>query len=237
MANSAGILCKSDIQRVVQAVLHAPVISQVFRVLADLGRQTANEVRKFCTLRAIGQFNFTVATNPQAAPTAYKVGVGSLSTTGITTGSKMRVIGFVNPVDVPSDDDLTAESMVDRSTTNSLLLCQWIPAVTSAISSSTSSEITLDVSAALIKQVTDGFGTTALSNSPTPAKLQPLLPIGIYRIVQGGAVELHVGFESFVQSLGQRIGPSGKVFRIAALGTFEASTQTQKTYLMSVILL
>ncbi|MCA8956741.1 MAG: DUF4382 domain-containing protein [Planctomycetes bacterium] len=188
-------------------------------------------------LRAIGQFNFTVATNPQAAPTAYKVGVGSLSTTGITTGSKMRVIGFVNPVDVPSDDDLTAESMVDRSTTNSLLLCQWIPAVTSAISSSTSSEITLDVSAALIKQVTDGFGTTALSNSPTPAKLQPLLPIGIYRIVQGGAVELHVGFESFVQSLGQRIGPSGKVFRIAALGTFEASTQTQKTYLMSVILL
>ncbi len=188
-------------------------------------------------LRPVGSFNFTVGGASQSTATAFTIQTGSLSTANVTTGSKIRAFGFVNPVDVPSDQDFTAESFTNRSKTGALLVCQWVFGTQTPFSATTTSQATLDVSAALIKAVGDGFGSTTLTNSPTPAKIRSLLNLGIFRIVEGGGVELHIKYDSFLESLTSRIGPNSKVFRISALGTFNATTQTFSAGVVSVVLL
>lgn len=226
--------------------LDATDTSGIVRMLKTSVWGTANSAPSGGTLtlnltrigrRPIGSFNFTVGSNPQSTATAYTVDVSGLSTAGVAIGSKIRAIGFTNAVDVNGDNDFLAESFINHSTTASLLLCQWIPANVAAISSATSTEITLDVSSALIKVVGDGFGTTVLSNTPSPAKIEPLLGTGIYRIVENGGVELHVRFDTFAESLNSRISPTSSVFRVAAFGTFDAATQTFDALIVSVILL
>ncbi len=190
-------------------------------------------------LRTIGQFNFTVGGVSQATPASFDVDVTGLSTTGITTSSKVRSVGFLNPVG-STGDDFGAESVIDHTTTANLLFCQWFPASTTALTpvtlTPTTSEVGIDVSAALIKAVGDGFGTTTLTTSPTP-KITPLLPIGIYRIVENGAVELHLDYSAFTNSLSNRVGPQSAVFRTSAFGTYDAMTQEFKALVASVILL
>lgn len=187
-------------------------------------------------LRPVGSFNFTVGGTPQATPTAYTIATGTLSTAGITTGTKIRALGFVNGVDIGNDKNMTATALVNHSTTGTLLLCQWVPANTTAISSATSTAVTLDVTNAAIKTVSDGFGTTTLTNSPTPPRIKPRLGVGFYRIIQGGAIELHLSFDTFATALTNRIGAGAKVFRVTALGTADPATQTLEALAVAVIL-
>jgi hypothetical protein len=204
-------------------------------VLPSGGTLTLNASR--IGRRPIGSFNFTVGSTIQALSTAFTVDVSSLSTAGITIGSKIRAIGFINPVDIGGDRNMLAESFVNRSTSGALLLCQWVTATTTAVTSTTSTAITLDVSSASIKVIGDGFGTTTLSNTPAPPTIQPLLGVGVYRIIENGAVELHHDFHTFSTSLSARIGPNSKVFRVAAWGTRSSGIQTIKALTVSVVLL
>ncbi len=68
-------------------------------------------------------------------------------------------------------------------------------------------------------------------------KRRTLLGVGVYRIIENGAVELHHDFHTFSTSLSTRIGPNSKVFRVAASGTRSSGTQTIKALAVSVVLL
>lgn len=185
-------------------------------------------------LRDISAFDFDVDSVTEADPANYTVDVTGLDTTGITTGSRIRVLGFVNPVGVSTDDAATAISLVDRSSAAKVLFCQWTPASASALDAISSTTLTLDVSTALLHQVGDGFAPVTITTAPAPTVV-PLGALGIYRIVQAGAVEVHLGFIPFSESLQTRAAASN-VVRIAAFGTFDDSTQEFAASVITVVL-
>lgn len=197
------------------------------------GNQLTLNLSRF-DLRPIGSFDFDVGGNPEAVPASFTVDVTGLDTTGVTAGSRIRAIGFVNPVGVGGDANAAAVSFVNHSTQAKVLFCQWSPASGTAIDSASDSAVTLDLGGASVHAVGDGFAPVTVNASPAPA-LVPLGAIGIYRIVQDGAVELNLGFGPFAQSLQNRAATSD-VFRIAALGTYEPTTQVFSASVITVVL-
>jgi hypothetical protein len=196
-------------------------------------RLTLNLVR--IGLRPIGLFNFTVAAVPEANPAAYTVDVTGMDTTGVTTGTRIRALGWMNPVGVSADPDLGAVSIVNRSTQAKFLFTLWPSASQAQVTSVNATSIALDVSGALLKLVDDGFGPVTLQNTPAPT-IQPAGLFGIYRIIHNGGVELHFMFGTFASSLNARLTPSTWVRRISALGTYDGQTQTFGAGIMTVVL-
>ena len=186
-------------------------------------------------LRQIGSFNFTVNGNVEVDAAALTVDVTGLSTGALATGARVRSIGWFNPVSVASDNDFRAVSVVNHTNQARLMLCQWMPPRTDAISTLSSAGLTLDVTNAAIKTVVDGFQPITLTMSPPPS-VQPLLGVGLFTIVENGTFELHTDFNTFITSLGSRISATSPVFRITALGTFDESTQAMSTLITTVVL-
>jgi hypothetical protein len=184
-------------------------------------------------LRDVAAFDFDVSGSVQADPDAFTVDVDGLATTGITTGTKMRVFGWIAGVDA-AGADATALSIVNRTETARVLLCQWVPPRLGVLDASVASRVSLDVSAALVHVVGDGFGTVTLTNAPTP-RIVPLLGAGIYSIVERGAIEANLSFAAFRQSLLARAATT-PVFRVAAFGTFDDAAQTFSALTVTVIL-
>jgi len=186
-------------------------------------------------LRPIGAFNFTVGGNPESNPTAYTVDVTGINTTGITSGSKIRAMGWVNPVGVSADPDFDAISIVNRSTQAQFLFTLWPSSSLAQVTSVNATSMVLDVSDAFLKLVDDGFGAVTLQNTPAPT-IQPAGLLGIYRIIQNGGVELHFTFGTFTTSLNGRLTPTTWVRRISALGSFDPQTQVFSAGIMTVVL-
>lgn len=194
------------------------------------GGQLTVDVVRF-GLRPVGQFSFLVGGNPESDPLNYTVDTGTLDTTGITSGSRLRMAGFVNPVGVIGDADATAVALTDHTDGAKVLLVQWTTANPTAVTATSASSITLDVGAAPLRVVGDGFAPVTVTPSPAPV-IAPLLAVGIYRIVEDGGVQVHFGFDSFRQALATRLATIGSpgstvngVFRVAAFGTFDPGTQ------------
>lgn len=173
-------------------------------------------------LRDVSAFDFVVGGTSQADPDAYTVDVSALSTTGITTGSKLRVFAWIAGVDA-TGADAAALSIVDRSVTARVLACQWSPPRTGVFAAASAPAIAVDVSAAAARVVGDGFGLVTLATAPVP-RLVPLTSAGIYSIVEHGAIEASLSFEAFRQSLLLR-SASTPVFRLVAIGTFDEASQ------------
>jgi len=184
--------------------------------------------------RSVGIFDFTVSGQVQAIPTAYTIDVAGLSTTGISTGSRLRVVSWIGAVGA-AGADAQALSIVDRGTTARVLFCQWMPPANGVLAAGPSSTtIAVDVAAAAVRVVGDGFGPFTLASSPVPL-LQPLTTIGFYRIVENGSVELNLSFAEFRASLLQRAA-SHPVFRVSAFGTFAEATQVFSALTATVVL-
>ena len=186
-------------------------------------------------LRPISEFDFGVGGVPQSDPSNFTVDVSGLSTSGIENGSKVCARGWVNPVDVIGDQDWRAIGVVNRTNTLQLLLGAWVPSSQTAIVSATSTAVTLNVTEALIKTVEDGFGSTPLTDTPMPM-VRPLLGVGVYRIVEGGAVQVHYGFASFATALEARRQAGARMVRIAALGTHSGASQLFDGLVVTVVL-
>lgn len=184
-------------------------------------------------LRDIASFDFVVAGVTEADPDAFTVDVTGLATTGITTGSKLRVLGWIAGVGA-SGADATAVSITNRGTTAQVLFCQWSPALAGVLSGAVAQTLTLDVGSAQKRSVTDGFGSVTLATSPAP-RIVPLGTAGLYSIVENGSIEANLSFDTFRTSLLARAS-SSTVFRVSAFGTFDAGTQAFSALLVTVVL-
>ena len=185
-------------------------------------------------LRAETAFNFTVSSQVQADPDNFEIGIGGLGTSGITTGSKLHATGWISGVGA-AQPDATAASVVNRSTTARIMWCHWAPPSSTAVDgSSAAGTVVLDVSAAVIRTVGDGFGPYTLTPQPAPS-LVPLAGFGFYRIIENGSIEANLSFAAFRDSLLQRTATT-PVRRITALGTFDESTQRFSALSTTVVL-
>ncbi len=183
-------------------------------------------------LRPIADFNFTVNGTVEASPATYKVDVTGLTTTGIALNSRIRAIGFVNPVGVPTDNDFAAVSLVNRSTTANLMVCQW--AANNAVTATrTDGAIAFDVAQATIKTVGDGFSTTLLQTSPTPS-IAAAGTRGVYAIVQDGSAEVHAFFSTFATAVASRMTAGARVVRVSAIGSFDVVSQQVSASVASI---
>ncbi len=185
-------------------------------------------------LRPIARFNFDVSGTTQLTATAMTVDTDGLDASGVAANSRIRAIGWLNPVGVTTDADFDAVSLVNNTGGNRLLLCQWLPARTDAITA-TSTELTLAVANAWIKSVADGFSPVALTDSPAPT-VTPASDTGAYVIIEDGALESHREFAPFAESLTSRISSTSPVARIAALGTFNETEQVLSATVVTVVL-
>jgi len=183
-------------------------------------------------LRAIADFDFDVSGITQANPDAFTVDVSGLSTTGITNGSKLRVLGWINGVGA-SGSDATAVSIANRGTTARVLFCQWSPPADDVLSGGTGASLVLDVSAAATSVVADGFGSVPLGTSPAP-RLDALSTAGFYLIVQNGQIECETTFSAFRNEVLQRTA-NNEVFRVTALGTFDEASRLFRASVVTVV--
>lgn len=184
-------------------------------------------------LRPITDFDFTVGGTQEATPATYKVDVTGLTTTGIALNSRVRAIGFVNPVGVPNDNDFAALSLVNRSTTANLMVCAWT-ANNAVTATSNNGAIAFDVTDATIKAVGDGFSTTQLQNSPTPS-ITPADARGVFTIVQNGAAEVHTYATSFASAVATKMAGGLRVVRVSAIGAFNPTSQQLSTSIASIV--
>ena len=139
-------------------------------------------------------------------------------------------------VGTTTGQDLTGVGIVDRSSTQDLLLCTWSPANATALASVAATGIGIDVRAANKKQVENGFTTTTLTASPTPM-LKPASTLGLYRILQkDGEIEVDLSFTNFANSLSSLIAGGSKVSKIAALVQSSGGAQVYNVNIVSVVL-
>lgn len=183
-------------------------------------------------LRDAAAFDFDVSGNVQADPDAFTVDVTGLSSAGITTGTKVRALGWIAGVGA-AGADATAAALVDHSATGSVMLCQWSP-TRLAVLDEFQTRLSVDVSAAVVRSVTDAFGSTFLTASPTPS-IAPLTTVGLYSIVENGAIETNLSFPTFLASVLARTATT-PVFRVAAFGTLDATTQVFAAAAITVVL-
>lgn len=183
--------------------------------------------------RPVSAFDFDVAGAAVADPHAFTVDLSGLSGAGIGTGSKVHLLGWIAGVGA-TGADATAVSILDRTSNAQLLFCQWSPPAMFAVESPFPGSITLDVGAANIRKVVDGFATVTLSPSPAP-RIQPQGATGAYCIVKHHGIESTTSFDTFRTSLLEQIDTE-EVFRVAAFGTLDPTTQVFSAQAITVVL-
>ncbi|MCB9879302.1 MAG: DUF4382 domain-containing protein [Planctomycetes bacterium] len=198
---------------------------------AVVGGELSLDVLRF-DRRDVSLFDFDVSGTVQADPAALTIDVTGLATSGIDSGTNLRVLGFVSAVDA-SGADASAVALVDRTAGPKLLQCGWAPAADGVLGTS-GSAVTIDVAAATIAFVRDGFAPTTLAASPTPT-LVGLGSVGFYRIVQRGGVSLYTSFDAFRTAVASRAGTAA-VRHVNALGRFDAGTQVFSALTAVVVL-
>jgi hypothetical protein len=175
-------------------------------------------------LRNTAAFDFVVGGITEATPATYTVDVTGLVTTGITTNTRVRALGWANPVGVAGDPNFTAASLVDHTDGGKVLLCQWFPPEAGGIASANATTLTMNVTNADLKVIGDGFAPVTLNDAPAPT-VRPLFALGVYLIVQDGALELNFDWTAFANSITTRLAAGGTTFRVSAAGTYAAVQQ------------
>ena len=100
-------------------------------------------------LRPVAAFDFSVDGAALADPSAFEVGIGTMTLSGVAAGSAVVARGFFVPVDAPADGtDFEASSVIDRTGTASLAWIRWSPPSSSPFAASASTGVTVDLSAA-----------------------------------------------------------------------------------------
>lgn len=201
---------------------------------APAGDVLTMNVARFDRLDA-ADFDFNVGGVVEADAANYTVNVVGLDTAAITAGSRVRCTGWVDPVGVPADQDFRAISLVDRSIEGKLLNCQWAPPSTAALPSITTTAVTLDVSAAAVKTVSDGLTSATIASTPPPT-LTPLGDLGFFLIVRNGALETHLRFSRFATALQSKMAAGAAVSQIFAGGRYDASAQVFSAVFATVFL-
>lgn len=225
--------------------LDATAATGVVRMLPTsvYGTATQDPINNTLTLdllrigpRPIADFDFDVGGQTECVATAYNVDVTGLSTAGFTTGTKVRAIGWTNPVGIPGDNDLSPVSIVNKDADAQLFFAAWVPPVpASSELTAGASAVSVDVTNATATFVYDGFASATVNPAPIPS-IEPRGILGIYFIVEGGSVELHFTFSAFRSSLALKLSGAANVMRVTGIGVWDAPTQVFSADLVTVVL-
>jgi hypothetical protein len=187
--------------------------------------------------RHISRFDFNVDGTSVADPAAFVIDVGTMGLADIDADTPLRVRGFVAPVTASeSDPDYTATAVVDRSSAGSFMVIKYFPANPDPCESISGTGITMDISLATCAAVNYGFaGTIPLDTAPSP-QIVPEKELGIYTIIQNGALTGFLNFEYFAQALEARLANGATMRKIASLGKYDYAEQKMSAFIVTVVL-
>jgi hypothetical protein len=181
--------------------------------------------------RPISRFNFAGTGTPgnDADPVNYEVATGALSLSGITSGSPVRVRGFVRRFG-QAPDDFDATTVINVAALPALLAVDWLPATAAPFTSSSSSAILLNLAGTgALHHVFRGGVVTDLSGT-TPTIEPQTTGTSLFAIGYQGTVTVYSQFSLYEQALQTNLAQGRRVRALAAGGSYAdaATTLTAK---------
>jgi hypothetical protein len=185
--------------------------------------------------RKVSLFNFAgTSATPSADvdPADYQVSTGTLSLSGLSSGTPVRIRGLVRPFG-QAPPDFTAWTIINTAALPAILFFDWVPASGSPFTSLTSNAIVLSTAGVgPLHHVLRGWvWTDVLLNSPA---VQPKsAPLGLYAICYQNTVQLYTQFDGYSQALQTSLSSGKKARLLSAYGLRDLLLPRQATYIPS----
>jgi hypothetical protein len=175
---------------------------------------------------AASSFNFAgtgAASASDASASAYVVNTGTTDESATPAGTLLRVDGFPTSFgSAPPDFDATAVTPASSELAD--LIVEWSSGsgTTSPFTSDTAG-LVLNLANATTAKVVTGPQTTALTGTPT-IDISNASEFAIGNAATG--VSVFISSSAFLSDLNSTLNGSNKVYRVVAVGTYDASTNT-----------
>jgi len=191
--------------------------------------------------RPIGLFDFsgTGTTGNDAIPTSYQVAISTLSPAGITSGTPLKVRGFVRPFgQATATNDFGAITLIDVTNAPATLVVGWPSLESTPFNSFPAGRLVVNLTnAGLLHDVFRGGADTRLLTSDTPT-VQALNPArGLFVIGINGAVQVYTQLSAYQAALQADLAAGRKARSfVASGGTYIDATKTLTSSLMATAL-
>lgn len=184
--------------------------------------------------RPVSLFDFTGTGATPADPTNYVVSM-PVMVSGINVNDPVRLWGFVTPFGA-APPDFSETSVADYVNARSNLTVAWSqPGTADAFSAlNASSGVVVNTAtspAPVLARVGQGGIETSVPSSPTVKGT-----VGLFAILQGGVVTLHLTYGSFVSDLSSRLTAGAKVDLVFARGGYDSTDSTMNAVDTAVVL-
>ena len=192
--------------------------------------------------RPIGLFNFTgtgTAPGTDANPNSYQVAAGALSLAGISTGTPLRVRGFVQPFgQATAGDDFHAITLIDTSNAPATLVVGWPLLEATPFSSYATNGMTVNLAGAgLLHDIFRGGVDTQLllSDAPIVSAADPAR--GLFVIGIDGTVQVYTQLSAYQTALQADLAAGRKARGFVAFGgPYVDATKTLTAGTMAAVL-
>ena len=180
--------------------------------------------------RRIALFNFAgtgASSATDADPAHYQVSTGLLDLTGLTTGTPVRVLGFVTRFKT-APPDFTAQTVVNLTNHPATLLVNWRPPTAVPFTSSTNTGLVLNLAGVGgAHYVWRGPVATDLVGLSLPPTITPNDPnSGLFALGSSGTVQVFTQFHDYRLALAQHLAQGQLANTVGAHGIFTDSSVT-----------
>jgi hypothetical protein len=170
-------------------------------------------------------FNFagtgTTSAN-DANPASYLVNTGTVDESATAAGTLLNAYGFATPFgSAPPDFDAT--SVTPTASQESDFIVEWTSGTTAPFTSYDGSSLVLNLSGATVEEVVTGPQTTALAGTPS-VSIAGSQQLAIGNDTNG--ISVFSTPTAFASDLTSTLNGSTKVFKLVAIGSYDASTNT-----------
>jgi uncharacterized protein DUF4382 len=178
--------------------------------------------------RRIALFNFAgtgASSATDADPAHYQVSTGLLDLTGLTTGTPVRVLGFVTRFKT-APPDFTAQTVVNLTNHPATLLVNWRPPTAVPFTSSTDAGLVLNLAGVGgAHYVWRGpVATDLLGQSPTIVPQDP--GAGLFALGSNGTVQVFTQFSGYRLALEQHLSQGQLANTVGAHGMYSDASVT-----------
>jgi hypothetical protein len=180
--------------------------------------------------RRIALFNFAgtgTSSATDADPTHYQVTTGLLDLTGLTTGTPVRVLGFVTTFKM-APPDFTAQTVVNLTNHPATLLVNWRPPTAVPFFSSTDTGFVLNLTGVgAAHYVWRGPVATDLLTLNMPTNIVPEDPTaGLFALGANGTVQVFTQFSAYRLAVEQHLSQGQLANTVGAHGMYSDASGT-----------
>ena len=180
--------------------------------------------------RRIALFNFAgtgASSSTDADPVHYQVSTGLLDLSGLTTGTPVRILGFVTRFKT-APPDFTAQTVVNLTNHPATLLVNWRPPTAVPFTSSTDTGLVLNLAgvggAHYVWRGPVATDLLTLSLSPTIVPENP--SAGLFALGSNGTVQIFTQFSGYRLALEQHLSQGQLANTVGAHGMYSDTSVT-----------